>query len=58
MEEELTKAIDRLLTDPKFVAAMRKRGIQRISRALVIRNALIEYLERQGITDIYEAEDK
>jgi len=58
LPEPLVKAIDKLKKDPKFIAEMHRRGIRRISRALVIRIALTEFLEGKGITDIYEAEGK
>jgi len=58
LPEELVKAIDKLMEDPAFIADMRKRGIRRISRALVIRIALHEFLERKGITGIYEVEGR
>jgi hypothetical protein len=58
LEDELIVAIDRLLKDPKFIAEMKHRGIRRVSRALVIRTALIEFLEKWGITDIYTSERK
>jgi len=58
LPEALMKAIDKLRNDPKFIAEMHRRGIRRISRALVIRIALTEFLEGKGITDIYGEEGR
>jgi len=55
---ELINAIEKLRTNPKFIADMKRKGIRRISRALVIRIAVTEYLESKGITDIYEVVDR
>lgn len=60
LPEPYIKAIKELMEDPKFIAEMHAEGHVRISRALVIRKALQDYLKGKGfdIGRISEAEDK
>ena len=49
LPDEIVEAIDKLKEDPKFIREMKMRGITRISRALVIRIAVLDFLKRKGI---------
>jgi hypothetical protein len=61
LPQELINAIDRLKEDPKFIQEMRRKGFKRkISRALVLRIAILELLERRGVdtSEIFGTEGK
>ena len=58
LPDDYIKAMDKLKKDPKFIAEMRRKGHTRISRALILRIAINELLERKGITRISEVEGK
>lgn len=48
LPDEIVKGIDELKKDPEFIHEMRMQGITRISRALILRRALLEYLKKYG----------
>ena len=48
LPDEIVKGIDKLKEDPTFIREMRMRGITRISRALILRLAVIEMLKKYG----------
>jgi len=58
LPDELIEAIDKLRKNPKYIREMRLRGFRRISRALVIRMALLDYLADKGIIETSETEGK
>jgi len=58
LPEELIEAIDKLKKDPKFIREMKMKGITRISRALIIRIALLDLLKRRGIIQTSDVEGK
>jgi len=58
LPNEIVKAIDKLKNDPKFIREMKLKGITQISRALVIRIAVLELLKSKGIIDTSETEGK
>ena len=58
LPNEIVEAIDKLKEDPKFIREMRMRGVTRISRALVIRIAVLDFLKRKGIIGTSETEGK
>jgi hypothetical protein len=49
LPQEFIDAIEKLLKDSKYIAEMKAKGYARISRALVIRMSLIEYLKGKGV---------
>ena len=49
LPKEYVEAIDKLKEDPKFIEKMKIKGFTRFSRALVIRIALKELFEREGV---------
>ena len=49
LPQEFIDAIEKLLNDQKYIAEMKAKGYARISRALVIRMSLINYLKDKGI---------
>lgn len=60
LPNQFIEGIEKLIKDPKYVREMRAKGFTRISRALVIRMALINYLRDKGIniSQISEVEDR
>lgn len=58
LPNEIIEAIDKLKEDPKFIREMKMRGMTRISRALVIRIAVLDFLKRKGIIGTSETEGK
>ena len=48
LPDEIVKSIDELKEDPEFIREMRMRGITRITRALILRVAVIELLKKYG----------
>ena len=58
LPNEIVEAIDKLKEDPKFIREMKMRGITRISRSLVIRIAVLDFLKRKGIIGTSETEGK
>lgn len=58
LPDEIVEAIDKLREDPKFIREMKMRGITRISRALVIRIAVLDLLKDKGIIRTSETEGK
>lgn len=58
LPNDIIEAIDKLKEDPKFIREMKMRGITRISRALVIRIAVLDFLKCKGIIGTSETEGK
>ena len=48
LPDEIIEKIDKLKEDPNFIREMRLRGITRISRALVLRVAVLDLLKKYG----------
>jgi len=47
--QELVDAVEKLIKEPKFIAEMRSKGHFKVTRALVFRIAVQEYLKNRGI---------
>ena len=60
LPEEIVKAVNRLIEDKKFQAEMKARGYARITKSLVYRIAILEFLESKGYSrdQIFAVEGK
>jgi len=48
LPEEIVQAVDQLVKDKKFRAEMRAKGYVRITKSLVYRIAILDFLESKG----------